>query len=470
MQGRVLAGRYQLIAKLGEGGMGSAWRAEHLTLRTQVAVKLIDPAIAESSEALARFQREALAAAELRSSHIVQIIDYGIDDSTPFIAMELLEGESLAARLERLGKLTPDDTARILTQVSRALARAHEKGIVHRDLKPDNIFITREGEEEVIKVLDFGIAKKLDALSLGSGVRTNTGALLGTPYYMSPEQALGQTNIDHRTDIWSFGVIAYECLTGNRPFAKDTLGALLMAVCHDPLPTPSKVAVVPSGFDTWFERATARELSARFPTAMEAAEALRAIGRDGAEARTAEAYAATRLVPTATLIGGEQPDLLQTAGPASITIPGVTTRKLSRYLVYLALPTLGLALALGYAMWQQLRPRYHVAAVAPAVPSLAVSAAPVFSVPQGEPATRPMMASGAVTVRPVAPASAEPSIVTPDQLPLIASGAPSTSTGVHDDTRNPKATTTLRDQPARPSRPQVNRAPAGQNEENSAGF
>ncbi len=148
MEGRVLAQRYRLVAKLGEGGMGSVWRAEHLTLNTQVAIKLIDPSIAQSKDALARFQREAQSAAELRSTHIVQIIDYGVDDNTPFIAMELLRGESVAERLVRLGRLSPNDAIQILSQVARALTLAHEKGIVHRDLKPDNIFIVREGAHE----------------------------------------------------------------------------------------------------------------------------------------------------------------------------------------------------------------------------------------------------------------------------------------------------------------------------------
>jgi eukaryotic-like serine/threonine-protein kinase len=278
VEGRVLAGRYRLLKKLGQGGMGSVWVAEHLTLRTRVAVKLIDPAIAESSDALGRFQREAQAAAELRSTHIVQTFDYGIDEGTPFIAMELLDGESLGARIERLGRLTLIGTAQILSQVSRALGRAHERGIVHRDLKPDNVFIVREGHDEIAKVLDFGIAKRSDALSVSSGVKTSTGALLGTPYYMSPEQALGQRNVDHRTDIWSLGIIAYECVTGVRPFDGANLGALLMAICHEPLPRPSQqYSGIPLGFDAWFARTAARDLNARFPSAIEATNELLAL-------------------------------------------------------------------------------------------------------------------------------------------------------------------------------------------------
>ena len=352
MQGKVLAGRYQLIDKLGEGGMGSVWRAEHLTLRTQVAIKLIDPTIAESSEALARFQREAQAAAELRSSHIVQIFDYGVDDNTPYIAMELLEGESLAARLERVGKLPFKDTVEILTHVARALTRAHEKGIIHRDLKPDNIFIIPEGDAEIGKVLDFGIAKKVTALSESSGIKTHTGALLGTPYYMSPEQALGGKGIDQRTDVWSLGIIAYECVTGIRPFEKETLGALLMAICHEPLPAPSKVASVPKGFDEWFARAAARDVNARYQTAAQASAALRALS-PGASVGTSRASDASIDLPLVEK-GPVPSQLVETNGPASVTIPGLPSKHPKRGRNFWVVTALGLAVAAGLIGWWRL--------------------------------------------------------------------------------------------------------------------
>ncbi len=277
MEQRILGGRYQLIAKLGEGGMGAVWRAQHLTLGTPLAVKLIDPSIAQSAEAMARFKREAQATAELRSAHVVQIIDYGTDGGIPFIAMELLEGETLAARLERVYSLPPSSTAIILSQVARALTRAHAAGIVHRDLKPANIFLVPEVDDDITKVLDFGIAKHLCALTDSVGVKTKVGEILGSPYYMSPEQALGETTIDHRTDIWSLGVIAFQCLTGQRPFDRETPGAALMAICCDPIPTPSELAAVPTGFDAWFARAAARNPAERFESAAAAAAALRAI-------------------------------------------------------------------------------------------------------------------------------------------------------------------------------------------------
>jgi serine/threonine-protein kinase len=228
--GKVLAHRYRLEHQLGEGGMGSIWRAEHLVLAAPVADKLIDPEIAEDEDAMARFMREAQSAATLRSPHVVQILDYGMDGKVPFMVMELLEGENLAQRIKRLGRIAPGETARILTHVGRAVARAHEAGIVHRDLKPENVFLVRNEDEEIAKVLDFGVAK-VDKKVIGPSAVTRTGSLLGTPYYMSPEQAQGNKTVDSRSDLWSLGVIAFECLIGKRPFYSDAIGDLVLQIC-----------------------------------------------------------------------------------------------------------------------------------------------------------------------------------------------------------------------------------------------
>lgn len=274
--GQVLAEKYQLVSMLGQGGMGSVWRAEHLALRSPVAVKLIDSTLAENAEACARFMREAQSAAALRSPHVVQILDYGVDGGTPFIVMELMEGESLADRLERVKQLSPAEAAWILSDVCRAVGRAHQAGIVHRDLKPDNIYLVPNEEHEIAKVLDFGIAKgTMPGMTIGSGTRT--GAMLGTPYYMSPEQVGGSRDVDFRSDLWALGIIAFECLTGIRPFVSDTLGGLVLAICTQELPTPSQMAVVPAGFDAWFARAAARHPNQRFQSAKELAQAFRVV-------------------------------------------------------------------------------------------------------------------------------------------------------------------------------------------------
>jgi len=274
--GHVIADKYRLTHRLGKGGMGSVWAADHLALHSAVAVKIIDPAIAKDQEALARFMREAQSAAALRSPHVVQTFDYGVEDGVPFIAMELLEGQSLAQRIEQLGKLTIEQTATILTQVGRAISRAHDAGIVHRDLKPDNIFLVRNDDEEVAKVLDFGIAKDTGS-GLGTSSQTRTGAILGTPYYMSPEQAEGNRKVDHRTDLWSLAIIAYECVIGQRPFESEALGDLILQICVRPIPKPSARGAVPPGFDEWFEKGTQRDPAQRFQSAREMMAQLRAV-------------------------------------------------------------------------------------------------------------------------------------------------------------------------------------------------
>jgi serine/threonine-protein kinase len=273
--GRVLANKYRLESHLGEGGFGTIWRAHHLVLEAPVAVKLIDPDIARDEAATERFLREAKAAASLRSPHVVQILDYGVDELQPFIVMELLEGENLAQRIKRLGRLEPAETVRIVTQVARAVGRAHEAGVVHRDLKPDNVFLIKNDDEEVAKVLDFGLAK-VDATRLGQkGSVTRTGSLMGTPYYMSPEQAQGNKEVDFRSDLWSLGVMAFESITGKRPFLSDGLGELVLQICVRPLPVPSEFAPVPPAFDAWFARACARDVAERYQSARELADALR---------------------------------------------------------------------------------------------------------------------------------------------------------------------------------------------------
>jgi serine/threonine-protein kinase len=260
--------------------MGSVWVAEHLTLHSLVAVKLIEPRVASNPDSMARFVREARAAAALRSPHVVQILDHGVDDGTPYIVMELLEGESLAARLVRLGRLDPLETARILTQVGRAVARAHDAGIIHRDLKPDNIFLVANDDEVLAKVLDFGVAKAPPTTFETSGIGTQEGAFVGTPAYMSPEQAEGMPDIDWRSDLWSLGVIAFECLVGRRPFVSEGLGGLVLKICSRPLPMPSRLASVPEGFNAWFARACARNPDHRFTDAKEQAAELRRVCED----------------------------------------------------------------------------------------------------------------------------------------------------------------------------------------------
>ena len=297
--GRILSGKYRLEAEIGRGGMGSVWRATRLDLGTRVAVKVMHGQPSDNPVGFDRFGREAKAAASLNSPHVVRIIDFGLDAAThtPFITMELLEGESLAQRIDSALRLAPAVVARVITQVARALSEAHAAGIVHRDLKPANIFLVRNADEELVKLLDFGVAKA------AGGVATATGHVLGTPYYMSPEQVNSLKDIDHRADLWSLAVIASECVTGRKPFMAETLSELAMKISLGRAEVPSSVAPVPTGFDAWFARGTSVDPAGRFQTATQLALELQTVlkgERVEASAPARLAFAATqRLESTA---------------------------------------------------------------------------------------------------------------------------------------------------------------------------
>jgi serine/threonine protein kinase len=268
----VVADRFQLQRPIGKGGMGSVWLARHMGLYIPCAVKFIEGSYATMPEAQARFVREAKAAAQLRSPHVVQILDHGVWQGMPYMAMELLEGEDLGKRIQKVGRLPPAEVCRIVGQVARALTKAHGAGIVHRDLKPDNVFLVRDDDREIAKVLDFGIAKAQTALDGGN---TKTGAMLGTPYYMSPEQAQGVKAVDHRSDLWSLAVIVYVMLTGRLPFDSEALGDLLLKIIVQPMPVPSQVAPdLPPAFDRWWATAANRDPSQRYGSAKEMSDAL----------------------------------------------------------------------------------------------------------------------------------------------------------------------------------------------------
>jgi hypothetical protein len=276
--GILIQGRYRLVRLLGQGGMGSVWAAWHQGLQIEVALKFVETGSNRPEEAVARFAREAGAAARIKSPHVVSVMDHGFDEEhqRPFIAMELLHGESLGDRLRREHQLPVGDVADIVRQALRGLGKAHEARVIHHDLKPDNIFLCRD-EDLTVKILDFGIAKtsfQMD-LTAPSAPQTRTGDILGTPYYMSPEQTMGNRTVDTRSDLYSMGVVAYHCLAGTPPFNSTGLGELLVMINTQPVPSLRAFrSDVPEAIERWVLRSLAKAPDTRFQTAKEMSAAL----------------------------------------------------------------------------------------------------------------------------------------------------------------------------------------------------
>ncbi|WP_437500940.1 protein kinase domain-containing protein [Sorangium sp. So ce1099] len=294
MIGRTLDDRYAIHRLLGQGGMGAVYEARHTGTGRRVAVKVILGQAADD-ELVRRFQREARAVGAVESEHIAQVFDTGRDRETgaPYIAMEFLEGEDVQALIERLGPLPVDLALRIGLQACLGLERAHEAGIVHRDIKPANLFLARkQGGQRLIKLLDFGVAKVVDN-SLGNGGMTKSGMMLGSPLYMSPEQARGSGAVDARSDIWSLGISLYHALSGQRPNEHLTgLGELVLAICTTPVRWLQEVAPwVPPEVAHVVHRALVIDPAGRTASAAELAAALRAFLPNG------EAIVDAMLVP-----------------------------------------------------------------------------------------------------------------------------------------------------------------------------
>lgn len=279
--GTILAGRYRVERRLGEGGMGSVFLVQHVHTEQHLALKVLRSAIVKDAVALERFRREARAPAKIQSDHVVQVIDADVAPelgSVPFLVMEWLRGENLEQASAR-GPMPPATVVLYLRQTARALDKAHALGIVHRDLKPENLFLTtREDGAPWVKLLDFGIAKLSGGPSELSRVAsaTSTGQIFGTPMYMSPEQAKGDVkNVSPRSDIWALGLIAQKLLTGREIWTAQSLTHLVAQIAYEPMPVPSEHgADFGPAYDAWFARACARDPSERFKTAGEAVSAL----------------------------------------------------------------------------------------------------------------------------------------------------------------------------------------------------
>jgi eukaryotic-like serine/threonine-protein kinase len=321
--GEVLDGRYRIINKLGEGGMGEVYAAEHVHIEKRVAVKLLRPEIVTNKEAVSRFKQEARSASSIGHKNIIGIEDFGqLPDGRIYLCMELLDGAPLNDLIAH-GNLPPDRVLNILIQTGHGLAAAHAKGIVHRDMKPENIFVTRgPGGEDIPKLLDFGIAKV--AGNEGQNNLTRTGTIFGTPFYMAPEQALGQ-QVDARADIYAMGVICYEVFAGSLPFQGESfMGILTQHITTEPEPVMQRAIaagrVLPPGADQVIARAMAKDPERRYQTMDELVQALVGVYRAAAGSGMSAYMEAYQPPPSALIAAGMPPT---GALPAAAQMPTV---------------------------------------------------------------------------------------------------------------------------------------------------
>jgi len=319
LRGKTIDGKYLVRGVLGEGGMGTVFEAEHMTIGRLVAVKVLHPNQARKKDAVKRFHHEARAAGSIGHPNICEVYDLGtLDDGSPYLVMEKLVGETLADRIAIDGGLPYEEIIDVLEQVLSGLFAAHEKRILHRDIKPENVFLTkRVGCPPVAKLLDFGVSKVIPLLFDGKeddADLTRTGMVMGTPYYMSPEQARGDRNLDARVDIYACGVMLYEAITGRRPFVGANYNALLMQILtSSPRPPRDLRPGLATGFEAVIAKAMSRDREHRFRTVTEMQQALQSL-RPRDVSKAVRAFRASPAPPRV-------PAHVRAPTPSSVEIP-----------------------------------------------------------------------------------------------------------------------------------------------------
>ncbi len=320
--GEILDGKYRIVRLLGEGGMGAVYEGENTRIKRRVAIKVLHAAVAEKTDVVQRFEREAQAAGRIGSDHIVEVLDLGnLPSGERFMVMEYMDGQDLTGRIKSKKRLTPQECVPIMHQILEGLAAAHDAQIVHRDLKPDNIFILHKhaGRPDFVKILDFGVSK-FNALDAEMSM-TRTGAVMGTPYYMSPEQAKGG-KVDNRSDLYAIGVVLYQMVTGRVPFNASSFNELLFKIALEaPEPIEQIVPDINPAFVALVTRSMQRDPAARFQSAREFQEALANWHMTAPQA--AAGAPATTALPQMPHIPGSNPGLMQSTPGASPSHPGL---------------------------------------------------------------------------------------------------------------------------------------------------
>jgi hypothetical protein len=376
-------GNYKITAEIGQGGMGIVYLAEHPAIGRKAAVKVLHARLAAEPNTVSRFFHEARASNAIRHPNIVEAYDYGtLPDGTTYIVMEYLEGENLASRLNNVGRLPVRMALDFANQAAGALAAAHDKGIVHRDLKPDNLFVTpdpRSPASELIKILDFGIAKLAASVDGAFSHKTHTGALLGTPLYMSPEQCLGVKELDRRTDIYSLGCIVYEMLCGEPPFVSEGFGALVnMHINQAPDPPSRRSPDVSPSLEALILKMLAKNADDRFQTMHELREAL------NAEITRAPTYRPGESAPPVAQPRRYSSSATTLSAAASVTAGTVPPGNGQRRNVRIAAVTAGVVAGIAFGVW-----RHGASSAFPSKepsPAAAVANPPALVVPAPAPA------------------------------------------------------------------------------------
>jgi serine/threonine protein kinase len=449
--GDVVADKYRIDTLVGEGGMGAVFAASHALTGKRVALKWLRPELAANEAAVRRFMREAQAAGRIDHPNVVDIYDVGQHQGSTFLVMEFLFGEPLSARIDR-GPIEVDEALALLLPAMRGVAEAHSMGVVHRDLKPDNIFLCRgpDGAPREPKVLDFGISK----VSSGDGVNlrlTRTGAVMGTPYYMSPEQIRDSAEIDQRTDVYALGVILYETLTGRVPFDGESYSSLVLQIATGtPLPIRQILPGLPAGLERVVQRAMAREQADRFADVSSLVRALEPYA-------SVAGFTTERRDPTGPRRTFESTTPFVSEGP-----PTTPMQRSALLWVFGGAAVLVMAVLIGLYLT---RPEPTPTAAGPAAPELPASppSTPAPSVAPA-PATVPKLPSGGAPSAALSagsgggpalalpPSEAAPSAAAPAAAPAAATGT-SAAAPEHVRSRRPSA------QPAGPVTP-ASTAPA----------